>query len=128
MSAGRIVGGILALVAGALLLIGTLWVVAVWSSDFTDIFVLYNLGMAALMIVGGILGLVKLKTVGGILALVAGGMSIVGGLLAFMGEIWDLIPSSFFFVLYPSEFTYFFALEAIIAIVGGIILLVSSKD
>jgi hypothetical protein len=127
MSTGRVVGGILALVAGAWVLIGTLWVVAVYSPVFTDIFILYNIVIAALMIVGGILGLAKLKTVGGILALCASAMSIMGGLLAYIGHFWDLVPIGLLFVLFPSDFTYFFALETIIAIVGGIILLVSSS-
>jgi len=128
MSAGRIVGGILALVAGALLLIGLFWAMADWGIGFDEPICLWNLAMAALMIVGGILGLVKVKIAGGILALVGGGLLILGGLLALFGDIWYFIPLSFFFFLHPAEFTYFFALEGIIAIVGGIILLVSSKE
>jgi hypothetical protein len=128
MSTGRIVGGILALVAGALLLIGIFWGMAKYSIPLDSSFVAVTLSEAALMVVGGILGLVKVKTVGGILALVGGGVSILGSILAFTGTYWDLLTLSFFFMLSPMEFTYFFALEAIIAIVGGIILLVSSKE
>jgi len=78
MSAGRIVGGIIALVAGVLLLIGVFWAMADWMLPFTSSYVLLTLALAALMIVGGILGLIKVKTVGGILALVGGGVAILG--------------------------------------------------
>jgi hypothetical protein len=128
MSAGRIVGGIIALVAGALLLIGVFWSMAEFHMTFGNPIAVFNLVMAALMIVGGVLGLAKLKTVGGILALIGGVLSMLGGLLAWFTPFYYLWPLSFFFLLAPSEFTYYFATESIIAIVGAIILLVSSKE
>ena len=128
MSAGRIVGGILALVAGALLLIALFWAMARWGLEFNDPIILWNLAVAALIIVGGILGLAKVKIAGGILALVGGGLSILGSLLFLLGVLWYFMPLSFFYFIIATEFTYVFALEAIIAIVGGIILLVSSKE
>ncbi|MDD1778822.1 MAG: hypothetical protein LUQ65_11725 [Candidatus Helarchaeota archaeon] len=128
MSAGRIVGGILALVAGVLLLIGVFVRMVIWSLDFSVPFVLPNIIIAALMMVGGILGLARLKTVGGILALVAGVVSIIGGLLLMFTSFYYLLPLSLISAFIMADFTYFFALEAFIAIVGGIILLVSSKE
>jgi hypothetical protein len=127
MSTGRIIGGILALIAGVMLLIGTFYQNSYFGMDFDNL-VLVNLAMAALMLVGGILGLVKLKKVGGILALVGGVLLMLGGLLAWFTPFYYLWPLSFFFFLTHSEFTYTFALESIIAIVGSIILLVSSKE
>jgi len=60
-------------------------------------------------------------------ALIAGIISMIGGFLAWFTPFFYLFPLSLFYLLFPSEFTYYFAFEAIIAIVGGIILMVSSK-
>jgi hypothetical protein len=127
MSAGRVIGGILALVAGVLLLIGALWAIPEYHIEFTNPVVISNLAIACVMIVGGILGLVKLKTVGGIVALIAGIISIMGGLLIQFTSFYYLLPLSLFYYIIPIDIFYFFAIEAIIAIVGGIILLVSKE-
>jgi len=83
------------------------------------------------MIVGGILGLVKIKITGGILALIGGGLSILGGFLEFILYIplWDFHPLSFFFMVLDMPFyLQFFTFEAIMAVMGGIILLASRND
>jgi len=124
MSAGRIVGGIIALVAGVLLLFGAIIAFMEYTMDFTDPMFLSNLIIAIIIIVGGILGIVQ-KTAGGILALIGGAISLIGALLALYASFYYLWPLSVFFFIYPSWLTYYFPIEAIIAIVGGIIILVS---
>ena len=126
MSAGKIIGGIIALAAGALLLIGAIATFFEYHFTITDPIFWSNIIIALLMVVGGILGILK-KIAGGILALVGGALSMIGGLLAMYASFYYLWPLSVFFFIVPAEFTYLFAIESIIAIVGGIIILVS-KD
>ena len=128
MGTGRIIGAVLALVAGAMILMGVgIWITS-HSGTFSDLPIIWNTILAAVSIVGGILGILgKASKIGGILALIAGVLWIVGDILYFTGSVFLLASSLLLFLTY-AEFTYIFAIESVLAIVGGILLFVTGDD
>ena len=127
MGIGKLIGGILALAAGAMILIGLfLWM----NGDGVTLdmpIAWWNIASSAVAIVGGILGLLG-KKIGGILALIVGALWIIGGILAITYVTIDFVALSVTLYYWIYDFTYVVSIEAIIAIVGGILLLVSSSD
>ena len=92
-SGGRITGGVLALVGGALLLISALTFSPFLIILFPGlvITILFTYIVAALAIVGGILLLVD-KTAGGILAVIGGALAIVLCMIHVIGIYWMVDP------------------------------------
>ena len=132
MGAGRIVGGILALAAGWLVLFGWFMWVSNYGMPIGHQISLWNLLCIALAIVGGILGLVgNASKVGGGLVLAAGALWLITSIIWYIsGDYFLMVPTSGMFFLMGASiaFLYFFAIESIIAVVAGIVLLVSPSD
>ena len=131
MASGRLIGGILALAGGALMALGlVLWIVD-WKLPAGGPISMFNLVLIAVSIVGGILGILgKMSKIGGVLALVAGLVWIIGGVLLYTGSLGGLtMPTSliYYFQIVPN-LTWWFPIEAIFPLVGGILLLISSSD
>jgi len=148
MSALKALGGILALVGGALvLLLDLLWL---FSIDVTAIFpvtaglfamalavgmepaILYiQLIVGLIAVIGGILGLAG-KRAGGALALIAGVIWLIGGFL--WGNVVILTPLSSFLgwtnliVISTGSSAIVITVEAILSVVGGIMILPGGKD
>ncbi len=127
MSTGRLIGGILALAAGALSLGATFYYVA-GGIGFDNPIILTNLAISIVILVGGILGILG-KKVGGILALIGGALWLIGGLLVVVSDFafYYLWPMSLFFIILNVGILYFLSLESIIAVISGIIILVSGE-
>ena len=129
MGAGKTVGSILAIAAGVMILIGVIIWFIKFSGEITNPTILTNIILSALTIVGGILGLIgKMTKVGGVLALISGVLWVIGGLLMY-AYITDLLMPAGLLLMFTLEMIfYFFSIESVMAIIGGILLLVSPSD
>ena len=137
MSAGRVVGGIIALVAGIFVLIPAILLytggqidsyIAMEYWDFVINWILY-LVVAVIAIIGGILGLASKG--GGAPALIAGLIALIMGLLWILNVLPLYVPISLFqSIIIPGIiFTLFgISIEAIMMILGGVIMLASRGD
>ncbi len=120
---GQMIGGILAMVGGAMtfgaafFIVGDLDVVPIGIVTF-----IVSLTMAILVIVGGLLILLdKSVKIGGILAIIAGAMLIVG----FWIDIAPFVPLAVHLAMITGIGFY---LDPLLAIVGGILGLVFRKQ
>lgn len=129
MSAGKKVGGILALSSGALSLIAVVYILLEYSVPITETFMTVNLIMSIVVLVGGILGIVGSK-VGGGLAIVGGCVWLIGMFLYTFGVSNLFYNVSIFYFILPEviELVYFGIIEIALAIVGGIVILASGSD
>ena len=106
-----------------------LWI-ADWGLPAGGPISIFNLVLIVVSLVGGILGILgKAIKVAGVLALVAGLVWIIGGVLLYMGSWLYGMPTSliYYFQILPL-LTWWFPIEAVFPLVGGILLLVSSSD
>ena len=129
MSVGKI-GGILAIISGALVLVGVMVLMIGYHVPLTAIFMIGDLILSILVLVGGILGLTGKKW-GGILALISGSVWLVNLFLLLAGIWGGIFIVSVFWMIAPSTFIpiiYFGIIEIALAILGGILILVSSSE
>jgi hypothetical protein len=134
MSAGKITGGILALVGGAFILFQALLFIdniAGFPDEVIGWFV--NIAICSLAIVGGILGLTG-KRAGGMLALIGGAFAIICGLIT-VYITWNMTlwPYSFFtstLNLFDEPYHLFagISIEALLTLAGGIVIIASGSD
>ena len=129
MSAGKKVGGILALASGALGLIAVVYILLEYAVPITESFMTVNLIVSIVVLVGGILGIVGTK-VGGGLAIVGGCVWLIGMFLYTFGVSNLFYNVSIFYFILPEviELVYFGIIEIALAIVGGIVILASGSD
>ena len=129
MSVGKI-GGILAVASGALILVGVMVLMIGYHVPLTELFMIADLLLSIAILVGGILGLIGKKW-GGILPLVGGAFWLVSLFLLLFTTFWnDIFIVSVFWLIAPTTFNlfiYFGIIEISLAILGGILILVSSK-
>jgi hypothetical protein len=126
MSAVKIVGGMLALVGGAFIL---LQILAFWPLFFMGleetICLIVNLTLTGLAVVGGILGLAG-KTAGGILAIIAGALAIIFGIITVYvtgnETVWPLsfFTSTLGWFMPPEHLFAGISIEALLILGGGI--------
>ena len=124
MGTGRIIGGIIALLAGALVLVMCLQFTIVIAS--TPVAWVLNLGVACIAIVGAILGLGTKRT--------AGWVALIAGLIAIICEsVATIDPTTL--AAYLDQYSFFggylyipwVTVEAILMVLGGIIMLASTE-
>jgi len=131
MSAGRVVGGIIALIAGIFVLIACfmMWddVFAIGPGEYLIQWIL-NIVIGIIAMVGGIRGLASKR--GGIDAIIAGTLSLVLGILSVTVLAFTIIgiQYSLFEVLMTIGPWFGITLETILLIVGAIIMLASGKE
>ena len=133
VSAAKIVGGILALVGGAFILIQVLGFLPTYfvGPERTTCMVL-NLEITGLAILGGISGILG-KRAGGILAIIAGELAIVFGLVTVSITGTEVVwPFSFFtssLHWFPTLFHLFagISIEALLILGGGITIVASGS-
>ncbi|HUY00998.1 MAG TPA: hypothetical protein VMV49_15655 [Candidatus Deferrimicrobium sp.] len=130
MSSGRVVGGIIALIAGIFVIIECLvmrYVLIVYDPGEHLIQWILNLVVGFVAVVGGIRGLALKR--GGIDAIVAGTLSLVLGILSVTVLSFTIIgiQYSLFEALLTIGPWFGITLETILIIVGAIIMLASGK-
>ena len=124
MGTGRIIGGIIALLAGALVVVMCLQFTILITS--TPVAWVLNLSVACLAIVSGILGFGTKRS--------AGWVALVAGLLAIICEIVATTDPATF-AGYLNQYSFFggyilipwVTVEAILMLLGGIIMLASAE-
>ena len=131
MSAGRVIGGVIALIAGIFVLIACFMVMGlVFALGTGEIFIqwILNLVIGILALVGGIMGLASKS--GGGAAMVAGILSLVLGILSVtvVAFIFIGIQYSLFELLMTLGPWFGITLEAILMMLGAIIMLASGKE
>ncbi|MHA1276483.1 MAG: hypothetical protein ACTSQI_14530 [Candidatus Helarchaeota archaeon] len=128
MGIGKIIGSILALASGLFVLISVFFLNIKYHVPLSETWMLVDLLLAILVIVGGILGLTGKKW-GGAFALIGGAVWLVGMLLAMTAGVWEIMIVSIFWIFFPStiEVIYFGIIEIMLAIIGGIIILASGE-
>ena len=132
MANGRVVGGVLALIGGLLVLVtcllslGVLGLGAPYSTAW-----IINLVVAAIALLGGILGLAKLRA-GGVLLLIIGMASIlfasIAGTAAYMSYNWWAFDQYSLMAWLAGGHVKFISLEAALMVVGGIIIVASKSE
>jgi hypothetical protein len=123
MGTGKIIGGILAIIGSALVLLNIISLL-LQGAPITDPLFLQNLIISAVILVAAILGLTG-KKVGAWITLIVGLLWLVGMLLAIFTSFYYLAPISLFVYLIPVFIIYLGIIELSLIIIGGIILLVS---
>ena len=124
MATGRIIGGILALLAGALILVVSLqFTILITSAPVAWVI---NIGVALIAIVGGILGL-GTKRSGGWVALAAGLIAIICEVVtttdpATLAKFLNQYSFIGDYILIP-----WVTIEAILMVLGGFIILASAE-
>ena len=128
MNSGRI-GSILVLISGAIVVAGALFILIKYGDESGAIkFIISMFTFSAVAIVSAILGF-KDKKVGGWLALIAGIVWLVGSnLCLFANFCFISILSIFGFTIIDIGLIYFGTVELALAIIGGILILVSKND
>jgi hypothetical protein len=143
MSALKVIGGLIALVAGILVLLPVLQLLGVsilslpyiWQYMIIEVligntFLYINLILVILIILGGLLGIAG-KKVGAVFVLIAVILWIIGGLT--LSGLEALLPISFSTAMTGNELIgttgdWFVTLEAIIALLGGILILAGKSE
>ena len=142
MSALKVLGGLIALIAGILVLLPVLGLLGVsiisfnyiWQYNLVVIligntFVYINLVLAILAILGGIIGIAG-KKVGAILVLIAAIVWIIGGLT--LSGLESLVPISFYTAMTGNSLIgsgdWFLTLEAILALLSGLLILAGRSN
>ncbi len=131
MSAGRVIGGVIALIAGIFVLIACFMAMGlVFVLGSGEIFIqwILNLVIGILALVGGIMGLASKS--GGGAAMVAGILSLVLGILSVtvLAFVYIGVQYSLFEQLMTLGPWFGITLEAILMILGAIIMLASGKE
>jgi hypothetical protein len=139
LGAGRVVGGIIALIGGALILIHCIIATNLLTDFGTNYAIAWiiNLLVALLAIIGGILGLASKS--GGIPALIAGLIALLLPILAYVigdlniAQMFSQLSgiyyyTGFFLFTLPSPMSMIVSIESLIILVGGIIMLASSSE
>lgn len=127
MGAGRIVGGILAIIGASSILFTVIYYLINYGPDiFTDPLFLQMLMVSVLVLVGGILGVTG-KRAGGGLALAGGCIWLIGLFLVLHTSFYYLMAISFLERLIPTMYVYFGIIEIGLAIAGGIVILASGE-
>lgn len=140
MSAGKVFGGLLALIGGVFVLIAVFLNTSAFSSGNEDLVIrwIINLIVSLFAIIGGILAIAS-KSSGGALALIAGIMAFLMFLIAYLVNSADLLfwfypYSGFFeltgwgyFTLIGSGVVWVISFEGFLIFLGAIIIL-SSHD
>jgi len=130
MSAGRVIGGLIALIGGMFVLIMCIINMQIAFSLGSDYIVawLINLLMGLLALIGGIMGLASKK---------GGGIAVAAGLLVFFLGILSFTTLSLYILFYQYSLFqtymaigkwYGISLESILMILGGIIMLASGRN
>ncbi|MFX1294437.1 MAG: hypothetical protein ACFFD2_06230 [Promethearchaeota archaeon] len=134
MSAGKITGGIIALIGGAFVAIACLIVIESVFESGSIIFIinwLINILVAVLAIVGGALGIASKGGAGG-LALAAGIIAIICPIIGWVSEnlVVMFILSQYSLINYLTGygFIWILSIESFIMLVGGIVILASPSD
>ena len=142
MSALKVLGGLIALVAGVLVLLPVLELLGVsiisfdylWHYSFVEFligntFIYINLVLAILAILGGIIGIAG-KKVGAVLVLIAAIVWIIGGLT--ISGLESLVPISFYTAMTGNSLIgsgdWFLTLEAILALIGSLLILAGRSN
>ncbi|MFX1294824.1 MAG: hypothetical protein ACFFD2_08220 [Promethearchaeota archaeon] len=132
MSAGKITGGIIALIGGAFVAIACLLIP--FNLPFAPIIIpnwLINLLVAVLAIVGGALGIASKGGAGG-LALAAGIIAIICPIIGWVsGNVYIMfILSQYSLINFVTGYGFIWVLsiESFIILVGGIVILASPSD
>ncbi|NVM30052.1 MAG: hypothetical protein HWN65_14510 [Candidatus Helarchaeota archaeon] len=132
MANRRVVGGVLALIGGLLVLITCLLSIGVLGlgEPYSTAWII-NLVVAAIALLGGILGLAKLRA-GGFLLLLIGMVSIVcatiAGTAPYMSYNWWAFEQYSLMAWLAGGHVKYISLEAALMVVGGIIIVASKAE
>ncbi len=129
MSGARTAGGVLAIIGGAGFLAGALFIpFSIFGPSF-PLQLIIALIIGALALVGGIIGMTSSKNAGGGLSLAAGIAACAIGVIYFIFHITIFAIHDFALLesFFPFDYLVFgLTIEAVLILIGGILLLASS--